>query len=76
MIKVTIGNNVKRTSEILDASTTLRTALESAEIDYTRGIMNLDGSTLNPGDLDKTFADFGIAEKCYLLNVVKADNAA
>jgi hypothetical protein len=75
MIKVTIGNNVKRTSEILDKNTILREALETAEIDYTRGIMNLDGSTLNPGDLDKTFADFGITEKCYLLNVVKADNA-
>ena len=35
-----------------------------------------DSLTLSPGDLDKTFADFGIAEKCYLLNVVKADNAA
>jgi hypothetical protein len=39
-------------------------------------MMNLDGSPLHPGDLDKTFADFGIAEKCYLLNVVKADNVA
>ena len=75
MIKVTMGNNVKRKTEILDDSTTLREALEAAEIDYTTGIMNLDGSTLNPGDLDKTFADFGITEKCYLLNVVKADNA-
>ena len=75
MIKVTIGNNVKRTSEILDENTTLREALEEAEVDYTRGIMNLDGSTLSPGDLDRTFADFGITEKCYLLNVVKADNA-
>ena len=76
MIKVTMGNNVIRKTEILDETTTLREALESAEIDYTTGIMNLDGSTLNPGDLDKTFADFGITEKCYLLNVVKADNAA
>ena len=75
MIKVTMGNNVKRTSEILDENTTLREALEIAEVDYTRGMMNLDGSTLAPGDLDKTFADFGITEKCYLLNVVKADNA-
>ena len=75
MIKVTMGNNVKRSSEILDENTTLREALEDAEIDYTTGIMNLDGSTLSPGDLDKTFSDFGIAEKCYLLNVVKADNA-
>ena len=76
MIKVTMGNNVKRSSEILDENTTLRDALEDAGIDYTAGVMNLDGSTLNPGDLDKTFCDFGITEKCYLLNVVKADNAA
>jgi hypothetical protein len=75
MIKVTMGNNVKRTDEILDKNTTLRQALEGAGIDYTTGIMNLDGSTLSPGDLEKTFADFGITEKCYLLNVVKADNA-
>jgi len=76
MIKVTMGNNVKRKDEIVEETTTLREALELAEIDYTTGIMNLDGSTLSPGDLDKTFADFGIKEKCYLLNVVKADNAA
>jgi len=76
MIKVTIGNNVKRNSHILDKDTTLREALELEGIDYNKGIMNLDGSTLNPGDIDKTFADFGITEKCYLLNVVKADNAA
>jgi len=75
MIKVTMGNNLKRKTDILDAGTTLREALESAEIDYTNGITNLDGSPLSPGDLDKTFADFGIIEKCYLLNVVKADNA-
>jgi hypothetical protein len=75
MIKVTLGNNVKRKTEILDPETTLREALEDAQIDYTNGIMNLDGSTLSPGDLDRSFADFGITEKCYLLNVVKADNA-
>ena len=75
MIKVTIGNNVKREPYIIPATTTLRAALEQAQIDYTRGTMHLDGSTLQPGDLDKTFADFGVTEKCYLLNVVKADNA-
>jgi hypothetical protein len=76
MIKVTIGNNVKRNNVIVERDSTLREALEEQDIDYTSGIMNLDGSTLSPGDLDKTFADFGITEKCYLLNVVKADNAA
>lgn len=75
MVKVTVGNNVKRESVIVDNNTTLRTVLEDAGVDYTRGTMSLDGSTLNPGDLDKTFEDFHIGEKCYLLNVVKADNA-
>ena len=75
MIKVTIGNNVKRETIIIDKNTTLRAALEDNGVDYTRGVMHLDGSSLQPGDLDKTFADFNITEKCYLLNVVKADNA-
>lgn len=76
MIKVTVGNNVKRDNVIVDANVTLRSVLEEAGIDYTRGVMHLDGSSLNPGDLDKTFASFGITEKCFLLNVVKADNAS
>lgn len=75
MIKVTIGNNVKRETVIIDKNTTLRAALEDNGVDYARGVMHLDGSSLQPGDLDKTFADFNIAEKCYLLNVVKTDNA-
>ena len=75
MVKVVVGNNVKRETAIVDSSTTLRNVLEDAGIDYTRGVMHLDGSSLNPGDLDKTFEQFGITEKCFLLNVVKADNA-
>ena len=75
MVKVVVGNNVKRNSVIVESSTTLRAVLEEAGIDYTRGSMHLDGSTLQPGDLDKSFDDFGITEKCFLLNVVKADNA-
>ena len=76
MIRVTIGNNVRRNNITIDENTTLRQALEQAEIDYSVGMTSLDGTTLQAGDLDKTFAQFGIAEKCFLLNVVKADNAA
>lgn len=75
MIKVVTGNNVQRKSTIVDSSTTLRQVLDAAQIDYTRGSMHLDGAPLQPGDLDKTFAQFGITEQCYLLNVVKTDNA-
>ena len=47
MIKVTVGNNVKRESVIIDESTTLRACLEANGVDYTRGVMHLDGSSLN-----------------------------
>lgn len=76
MVKVCVGNNVKRDNVIVDSNVTLRSVLEDANIDYTKGTMHLDGATLQPGDLDKTFEQMGITEKCFLLNVVKADNAA
>lgn len=75
IIPVVVGNNVKREEIPVDTSETLKSALESQGIDYTKGITNLDGSPLGPGDLNKTFDQFGVTAKCYLLNVVKADNA-
>ena len=75
MIQVTVGNNVKRERTIVSPSSTLRSVLEEKEIDYTKGTMHLDGCSLGPGDLDKTFEDVGITDKCFLLSVVKADNA-
>lgn len=75
MIQVTVGNNVKRERVLVPETSTLRSVLEANEVDYTRGTMNLDGAPLGPGDLDKTFAQFGITDKTFLLNVIKADNA-
>lgn len=76
MIKVTVGNTLKRNTVIVDDTTTLREVLEEAELDYAVGMTTLDGSTLNAGDMDKTFADFGVTERCYLLSVVKTTNAS
>ena len=75
MIKVTVGNNVSREAVIVSEDTTLRQVLEDNGIDYSTGSMHLDGSTLRPGDLDKTFKDFGIEGSTFLLNMAKADNA-
>lgn len=75
MVSIIVGNNVKRETKIVSETATLRQTLEDAGIDYTRGAMHLDGAPLQPGDLDKTFADLGVSERAYLLNVVKADNA-
>ena len=76
MIKVTIGTNTDRSSVIVEPNRTLRSILDEKEIDYTRGTLHLDGASLKPGDLDKTFTTLGIIEKCYLISVVKADGAA
>ena len=75
MISVTIRNNVNSDTIIVDANKTLRSVLEDKGVDYTRGMTTLDGSPLKAGDLDKTFADFGIVDKCWLCTIVKADNA-
>lgn len=75
MIKVMVGNNIDKKRIVIDENVTLRSCLEENGIEYTRGMMHLDGATLRPGDLDKTFADFGITDKCFLLSVTKTDNA-
>ncbi len=77
MIQVTVGNNVKRDRVIVEETATLRKVLEDAEIPYANGgAIHLDGCTLSPGDLDKTFEQLGITERCYLLQVTKADGAS
>lgn len=75
MIQVTVGNTLNRHKVVVDENTTLKQVLEDNEINYGSGQMTLDGATVPAGGLDKTFAEWGIKEKCLLLSVVKADNA-
>jgi hypothetical protein len=76
MIQVTIGTNTSRKNYTVDPNRTIRDVLENeAGFDYSTANMSLDGATLQPGDLDKTFAALGITSKCYLIAIVKADNA-
>lgn len=81
MVNVTIGNNLKRTAKNFAPDTTLKAALEAAGVDYASGMLTLDGATLGPGQINNTFAEMGYdgtpgKNKCFLLSVVKADNAA
>ena len=75
MVKVIVGNNVKRETVIVSEDKVMKSVLEDQGIDYTRGTMHLDGAPLQPGDLSKTFAQMGVTDRAFLLNVVKADNA-
>ena len=79
MIKVYLGNNVDRwlanDGAGIDPNRTLKSVLDENHIDYSKAPMTLDGATLRPGDLDKTFADFGITDTTFLLSIQKLDNA-
>lgn len=82
MLNICIGNNLNRTNYLIDEDSTVKSALEEAGIDMTRGTLQLDGSTLRPGDTNKTFRQLGYATPrgdgrpdAYLTSVVKADNA-
>lgn len=75
MIKVILGTNTNRKSITVDPNRTIKSVLDEQNIHYATGILQLDGATLQPGEINKTFADFNITESCYLISVVKADNA-
>ena len=75
IINITTGNNVSRKTVPTTSDTTIRDFCEANGVEYTRGGLHLDGAPLGAGDLDKSFSDFGITSKAYLLQVVKADNA-
>lgn len=75
MIKVAVrAINAKKPtvpSMIIDENTTLRQALENAGIDCSTGMIAIDGVLLPVGGIDKTFADYGVSEKCWLHHVIK-----
>lgn len=80
MVKVRVANNVKRVDDIVDSGMTIRAIFEKHGIDYGRGVTTIDGSPLGAGELNKTLEQLGYTgaegqDKCYLYNVVKADNA-
>ena len=75
MIRVTIGTNTNRKTVNVDPNRTIKSVLDENDINYITGTLHLDGATLQPGEINKTFADFNITESCYLISVVKADNA-
>lgn len=75
MINVKVGNNMSRTSVIVADNTSIRKILEDNDVQYATATLYLDGCTLQPGDMDKTLADFNITDTCYLVAVVKTENA-
>ena len=76
MIQITmITNNPKKVITVSEDAT-IREVLDENHVNYAVGVTSLDGIALRPGDMDKTFAEHGITDACFLSCVFKADNAA
>lgn len=73
MIQVIIGTNLERKTITVDPSRTIKSVLEENNIDYSKGGVHLDGLAIAGGDINKTFADHNITERCILVSVIKAD---
>ena len=76
MIQVTVGNNLNRSRVAVSADSTIKDVCDANSVAYDRGSLQLNGTTLGPGDIYKTFADFGVVDTAFLINVQKMDNAA
>ena len=75
MFEIYIGNNLDRNKYPVDPDSTVRSALEEHDIDYSFGMVTLDSVTLRGGDLDKTFRELNAATGSYLLCIKKSQNA-
>ena len=75
MIKVIVGTSLNKTEMVVSSDTTLMQACEEAGLNIGAGGITFNGSTVRPDEFNKTFADFNIIDKCFLMQVVKADNA-
>lgn len=79
MIRVIYGNNTNREHTTTDENMTIRSFLNEVSLDYSSGMIVMDGASVKPGDLDKTFASmgYGIDDRntCVIAVIKKLDNA-
>lgn len=75
MIQVTIGTNTNRKKVIVDSALTPKRVLTDNEIAYETANIHLDGSSLSASEMNSTFDDLGITDSCFIIAVIKADNA-
>ena len=75
MIQVTLGTNTNRRKVNVDPNLTVKEILEQNNINYSVATIHLDGAPLNATEINSTFTDLGVDSDCYLIAVVKAQNA-
>lgn len=75
IIRVTVGTNLDRAVMNYPSDTTVRKILEDNQINYSTTTIFFDGNTVKAGEMDKTLADFNVADNCYIIAAQKTENA-
>lgn len=76
MIKVNVSSNfVSNTFEVDESTTTVRSVLDQAGVDYNRFQVLLGAQVVTPDKRDKTFVQLGVYDDCFLSTTTKADSA-
>lgn len=75
MIKCTVSTNSGVSFDMYPADTTLRQVLDAQNVNYGTRMIIVDGSTVQPGQLDKTFEQLGITSSCYITAIDQKNNA-
>ena len=75
MVSITLTSNMDRKTLLVDAEKTIREVLDENNVDYSAATPALDGTPLRAGEMDKSFASYGITESCRLSCIAKTSNA-
>ena len=75
MLEVTIYTSSGRQTVLADPNSSVKSTLEARGINYGTATLQIDGSAIQPGTLDKTFEELGIKDKCSISAIIKTSNA-
>ena len=75
MVKVTLGTNTSRKTVIAEKTAIIKDILTEYNVDYTTSTIHLDGVPVTASEMNSSFEDLGIVDTCFLVGIVKADNA-
>ena len=75
MIQATVGTNTNRRRVNVDPNLTVKEVLQQNNVNYSATTIHLDGAPLNATEINSTFTDLGIDSDCYLLSIIKCENA-
>lgn len=81
MIKVTVGNNLRREAFMFEPATTINEIINHPDIqekfiNTNTNRLTLSGSTIFDNEFGKTLEELHVSDSCTLLNIAKADNGS